>query len=77
MKIKVNLEWLESHVFNHHPDVKKVIVEHGCVGIYQYDVKNYGVRVGFFDNRLKGKKFFVTPTDGNYQIMENVCEQEV
>lgn len=75
MKVKVNLDWLEEHVFNHHPNVRDVIVEHNCIGEYQYDVNikggdKYGVRVGFFDDRLRSKKFFITPTEGNYQIVE-------
>ena len=76
MKIKVDLEWLENNVFNHHPNVRQVIVEHGCVGEYQYDVNikeggKYGVRVGFFDERLRRKKFFITPTEGNYHIISD------
>ena len=81
MKIKVSLDWLESHVFNHHPEVQQIIVEHNCIGVYQYDVfikegGKYGVRVGFFDERLRGKKFFITPTEGNYCIeCDNPAEE--
>lgn len=75
MKIKIDREWLEKNVFNHHTDVKKVIEDHNYIGVYQYDVNikssgKYGVRVGFFDDRLYRKKFFVTVTEGNYQIFE-------
>lgn len=77
MKIKISRDWLETNVFNHHPEVKPIIEDYDCIGIYQYDVNikggdKYGVRVGFFDDRLYRKKFFVTPTEGNYQIIEEV-----
>ena len=75
MKVKINREWLEKNVYNHHPDVKKVIEDHDCIGEYQFDVvikggAKYGVRVGFFDDRLYRNKFYVTPTEGNYQLIE-------
>jgi hypothetical protein len=49
-------------------------LDHDCIGEYQYDVtiKNdgkYGVRVGFFDSRFPKGKFYVTPTEGNYEII--------
>lgn len=75
-KVKVSCDWLESHVFNHHPSVKQIITDHDCTGIYQFDVnirengRKYGVRVGFFDDRLHRGKFFITPTEGNYQIID-------
>lgn len=77
MKIKINREWLENNVFNHHPETKQIIEDHNYIGEYQFDVvikggSKYGVRVGFFDDRLYRKKFFVTPTEGNYQIIEEV-----
>lgn len=75
MKVKINQEWLEKNVFNHHPDVKQIIEDHNYTGEYQFDVNikeggKYGVRVGFFDDRLYRNKIFVTPTEGNYQIIE-------
>lgn len=75
MKIKINRDWLEKNVFNHHAEIKQIIEDHECIGIYQYDVNvkggsKYGVRVGFFDDRLYRKKLFVTVTEGNYQIFE-------
>lgn len=74
MKVKINIEWLEQNVFNHHPQVREIIAEHNCTGVYQYDVNvrgagKYGVRVGFFDKRLYRGKFYVTPTEGNYQMV--------
>ena len=77
MRIKISRDWLEKNVFNHHSEVRPIIEDHDYIGIYQYDVNikgngKYGVRVGFFDNRLYRNKFFVTPTEGNYQIVEEV-----
>lgn len=77
MKIKVNREWLEENVFNHEFNGaiwKQVIEDHNCTGEYQFDVniKNkgkYGVRVGFFDQRLPYNKVYITPTEGNYEII--------
>lgn len=77
MKVKINLEWLEENVYNHPLGHlwKEVIEDHGRTGEYQFDVTirgggKYGVRVGFFDKRLYRNRLYVTPTEGNYELLE-------
>lgn len=80
MKVRINHEWLERNVFTHEfngETWKQVIEDHKCIGEYQFDITlkggvKYGVRVGFFDDRLPGKKVYTTVTEGNYEIIKEV-----
>ena len=77
MKVRINHDWLDNHVFKHEFKGqlwKQVIEDHDCTGEYQFDVimeggEKLGVRVGFFDKRLPHNKLYTTVTEGNYQII--------
>ncbi|MBQ5659198.1 MAG: hypothetical protein IIV02_06725, partial [Peptococcaceae bacterium] len=78
VKVKVSKEWLEKRVFKHEFNGeiwKQVIEDHNYIGEYMYDINikeggKYGVRVGFFDDRLPHKKLFISPVEGSYEIIE-------
>lgn len=81
MKVKVNPEWFRENVIRTQPEERKnlwwtVAQDHNFIWNFEYEVRIretnelYGVRVGIRDSRLYRNKLYITPTVGNYEIIE-------
>ncbi len=81
MKVKVNPEWFKENIRTQPEDRRNlwwaVAQDHNFIWNFEYEVriretnKLYGVRVGIRDSRLYRNKLYITPTVGNYEIINN------
>lgn len=84
MKVKISPEWFRKDVIrNETGKIREerelwyqILEDHDFIGEFQFEARIketnelYGVRVGIYDPRLYKKKLYITPTVGNYEIIE-------
>ena len=84
MKVKISPEWFREKIIrNETGEVReqreyeyRILEEHGFICEFQFEVRArgsnelLGVRVGLFDPRLYRNKLYMTPSVGNYEIIE-------